>query len=298
MDEFDDSPALQDLQDNYNMDNKMTSKDGNIFRTFVCKFSKKKKGFNCPVKARTVFSGNKMTIYRLDDTVHDHEASERKNFAFDKKAEEKMKELLVLNVSTRNIRKHLLDKGFYTKATFPSDQILYSKMSNLRKKLNLDRKKIGLKEFEEIIKQYSVEPEDSTEPFIVKSLVEEDEAGNLRYSVMFSSKHLIQTYMQPNKKWLLSLDATYQTNTEDCPLIFFGSSTKSGKFNGIGAILSNREDKAAYDFLFNMVKQVAKPIPSANRAISASILDILPSTTRLTCFFHVMKNVKQKLSKV
>ena len=162
VEEFDDSPALQDLQDNYEMDNKMTSKDGNIVRTFVCKFSKKKKGFNCPVKARTVFSGYKMTIYRLDDTVHDHEASERKNFAFDKKAEEKMKELLLLNVSTRNIRKHLLDKGFYTKATFPSDQILYSKMSNLRKKLNLDRKKIGLKEFEEIIKQYSVEPEDST----------------------------------------------------------------------------------------------------------------------------------------
>ena len=59
----------------------------------------------------------------------------------------------------------------------------------------MKKKKIGLKEFEEIIKQYSVEPEDSTEPFIVKSLVEEDEAGNLRYSVMFSSKHLIQTYM-------------------------------------------------------------------------------------------------------
>ena len=80
---------------------------------------------------------------------------------------------------------------------------------------------------------------------------------------MFSSRHLIQTYMKPEKNWLLSLDATYQTNAEDCPLIFFGSSTKSGKFNGIGVILSNREDKVAYDFLFDMVKDVAEPLPIA-----------------------------------
>jgi hypothetical protein len=102
---------------------------------------------------------------------------------------------------------------------------------------------------------------------------------------------------------LLSLDATYQTNSEDCPLIFFGSSTKSGKFNGIGAILSNREDKIAYDFLFEMVKNVAEPIPSAimadaDKAMTRSIRDLLPNTNMLTCFFHVMKNVKQKLGKV
>ena len=86
-------------------------------------------------------------------------------------------------------------------------------------------------------------------------------------------------------------------------MIFFGSSTKSGKFNGIGAILSNREDKVAYDFLFDMVKDVAEPRPiaimaDADKAMTASIREKPPATTRLTCFFHVMKNVKQRLSKV
>ena len=46
---FDDSTALQDLMDNYNLDNKKASKDGHIIKSFICKFSKRKKGFACPV---------------------------------------------------------------------------------------------------------------------------------------------------------------------------------------------------------------------------------------------------------
>ena len=135
------------------------------------------------------------------------------------------------------------------------------------------------------------------------SLVEEDKNKRLRYSVMFSSAYLVKTYMKAGKDWVMSLDATYQTNSEDCPLIFFGSSTKSGKFNGIGAILSNREDKIAYDFLFEMVKEVAEPRPlaimaDADKAMTSSMRDILPNSKRLTCFFHVMKNVKQKLGQI
>ena len=117
----------------------------------------------------------------------------------------------------------------YTTDTLHPDQVFYSMISNIRKKLNIDRKKIGLREFEDIIVQFSEEPEDPNEPFIVTYLVEEDNTGRLRHSVMFSSRHLIQTYMKPEKNWLLSLDATYQTNAEDCPLIFFGASTKSRK---------------------------------------------------------------------
>ena len=148
--EFDDSPVLQDLLDNFNMDNKMTTKDGDIVRSFVCKFSKKKKGFNCPVKSRTVLSSsdNKMRVYRLEESEYDHstaETSKRKNFTFGKKVEDKIKELLLLNVSTTNIRKHLLENNFYTTDTLPPDQVFHPKISNIRKKLNIDRKTIGLR---------------------------------------------------------------------------------------------------------------------------------------------------------
>ena len=100
--EFDDSAVLQDLLDNYNMDHKMVTKDGDIVRFFLCKFSKKKRGFNCTVKSKTVLSSadNKIRVYRLEEAEHDHsaeETSKRKNFTFEKKVEGKIKELLVLN---------------------------------------------------------------------------------------------------------------------------------------------------------------------------------------------------------
>ena len=77
-------------------------------------------------------------------------------------------------MSTTNIRKHLLENSFYTTDTLHPDQVFHSKISNIRKKLNIDRKKIGLREFEDIIAKFSEEPEDPTEFFIVTYLVEED----------------------------------------------------------------------------------------------------------------------------
>ena len=289
------------------MHSKKINKDGDITRVFLCKFSKKKKGFACPVKRRSVQTGDKMTIFRQEGSAHKHtpmKEGKRKNFVFPPEAEKKMEELLEMNVTSRKMRKHLIEKGYFTEATAPTDSQFYAKTNKLRKKLNLDRRSIGLREFEDIIAKFSVEPEDPDEPFVVKyTKPVEEKDGKLRYSVMFSSKNLIKSQMNPGKPWVLSLDATYQTNTEDCPLIFFGSSEKDGKFRGVGAILSNREDELAYDFLFEFVKENASPSPDAimadgAKAITNSARRFLPDSVRLMCFFHVMKNVKEKLSKV
>ena len=96
-----------------------------------------------------------MTANSLEGAEHDHTAM---NFYFDQRIKTKIKELLELKVNTRNIRKHLIEEGFFSEETAVSDQVFYSKTSNLRKKLNLDRKKIGLREFEDIIEEYSEEP--------------------------------------------------------------------------------------------------------------------------------------------
>jgi hypothetical protein len=201
----------------------------------------------------------------MEGAVHKHsplEESKRKNFNFPQEAEAKMKELIELNVNSHNMRKHLIEKGIFTEETAPSDTVFYSKTNHLRKKMNLNRKNIGVRELEDLIESCSIEPEDPTDPYVIKHVVEEDETGKLRYSVMFSSKKLMNTYMRPGKNWVLSVDAMYQTNTEDCPLIFFGSSRKDENFNRISAILSNREDKAASDLLFEFVKNVSDPVPT------------------------------------
>ena len=168
--EFDDSAALQDLMDNYNMNSKKVNKDDHIIRTFFSKFSKKKKGFDCPLKSCTILAGNKMTVYRLEDTEHNHDKvkdKQRRNFNFDKRVVDKMEELLELNVNSRNIRKYLIKEGYFDEETALSDRVFYSKTSNLRKKLNLDSKTFGMREFEDIIEEFSKEPEYPAEPFIM-----------------------------------------------------------------------------------------------------------------------------------
>ena len=68
-------------------------------------------------------------------------------------------------------------------------------------------------------------------------------------------------------------------------------------------MLSNREDKEAFNFLFDLVKETAElsaiaVMADADKAITSSLRDKLPQAKRLTCIFHVMKNVKQRLAKV
>ena len=218
-----------------------------MVRVWVCKYNKKKKGFNCPVKIRTVQENGKITVFKQDHVDHDHnplEGVQRKHFIFSQKVEKQMEQMLEMGVSSRNMRKNHLQNGYFTESSAPDDQVFYSKTSKLRKKLNLDRRTIGLREFEELIDEHKREPEDPDEPYIVKSSeITEDDDGKLRYSVFLSSKSLKEKHMKPGKPWILSLDATYQTNTEDCPLIFFGTSNSEGKFQGIGIVLSSREDK-------------------------------------------------------
>ena len=303
---FMDSIQYKDLMDNYNTDSKKETKNGDIVRTWVCKFSKKKKGFSCPVKARTVHSGLTVTVSRLGNVDHMHEAikdSSRKYFVFTNEVEAKISELVELNVESRLIRKHLVDKGFFTEDTAPSEKVLYNKTYQIRNKLNKTRKNIGLRDLEQLIEENKAEPEDDKEPYILKHSVSEDVDGRLRFSILFTSKYLIKTFMQEGKDWVLCVDNTYQTNVEDTPLMFFGSSTKEGKFNGIGAVLSNREDTTAFKFLFETVKEIAEPAPvaimaDADKAISRAIRETFPATVRLTCFFHLMKNVKQRLASV
>ena len=73
------------------------------------------------------------------------------------------------------------------------------------------------------------------------------------------------------------------------------------KINSIGAVLSNIEDTTAYSFLFETVMEIAEPTPRAIMADAdkaSAIRNTLPASVRLTCFFHLLKNVKQRLAGV
>ena len=91
---------------------------------------------------------------RLGNVDHVHEAiqdSSRKYFVFTADVEAKISELVELNVESRLIRKHLVDKGFFTEETAPSEKVLYNKTYQIRNKLNKTRKNIGLRDLEQLI---------------------------------------------------------------------------------------------------------------------------------------------------
>ena len=142
---FYDSPTHRDLKDNFNTDSTKHNKSRDIVRTWSCKFGKKKRGFDCPVKSKTVMNGVKIEVYRLDGAEHKHEKIEdnRKNFNFVPEVEQKIRELVGLNVECRKIRKSLIENGHFTEENAPAEKVLYNKIYQIRQKMNLTRKTSG-----------------------------------------------------------------------------------------------------------------------------------------------------------
>ena len=58
---------------------------------------------------------------------------------------------------------------------------------------------IGLRDLEQLIEQNKREPEDDKEPYIMKHSISKVDDGRLRFSILFTSKYLMQT----GKDWVL-----------------------------------------------------------------------------------------------
>ena len=70
-----------------------------------------------------------MMTYKQENVDHKHncvEDNQMKNFNVSVEVEAKMMKMLEMNVNSRNLRKHLIEKGYYTEAEAPSDQAFYS----------------------------------------------------------------------------------------------------------------------------------------------------------------------------
>ena len=67
-----------------------------------------------------------------------------------------------------------------------------------------------------------------------------EDAESVKFCAIISTQALMRRYLyQQEKDWVLLLDATYQTNMEGAPIIFFGANTfdTGNKFLGIGAVI-------------------------------------------------------------
>ena len=181
-----------------------------------------------------------------NDKDHAHEKiGERKNVNFSKEAEERIEELINLDVSRKNIRKDLEEKNLFDKDDFPNIDSLNNKIKNITKQMKRTQTKITVDEFKVLVEEKNKVPDDKHEAFIVDSNQEEDENGGLtKFVVIMSTRSLVKNYLEEgSERWMLALDATYQTNMEECPVIIFGKTGSDGKFHAVGFALTKKEDK-------------------------------------------------------
>ena len=67
----------------------------------MCKYSSYKKGYNCEAKMKTIFKNGRLEVF-TNDKDHAHEKiGERKNVNFSKEAEERIEELINLDVTRK-----------------------------------------------------------------------------------------------------------------------------------------------------------------------------------------------------
>ena len=134
-DDFTRNPASKELSEKFNKFRERNSK-GERVKEYICKYSKYKKGFNCPIKKKLVFSNEEVILYIVEGVmgIHDHaetEESHRKNTLFSKEQEDEMKDLLKIDVTRRNVKKRMLDLGFISENM--NKRAFDNKVNNIRK---------------------------------------------------------------------------------------------------------------------------------------------------------------------
>ena len=95
-----------------------SSKNG-LTTVYWCEYSKRRKGYSCPCQVRTVqvFQEISMEVPN-DDSEHQHaQTGERKQLVWEPSTEDKMKDLIKLDITSRNLRKSL--ESSFTDKSFP-----------------------------------------------------------------------------------------------------------------------------------------------------------------------------------
>ena len=152
----------------------------------------------------------------------------------------------------------------------------------------------------------TVVPPDPKTPYLMKTEVitaEESPDGKLTWNLLLSSSHLIEEFLKDGQEELICMDHTHSLCVENCPVMFVGRVSRAGHFCPFGIVIGNKEAASNSKFVLEWIRDNCSVPPVAviadgAAAFTAALREIFPDTLRLMCFFHVMKNVKDKLSAV
>ena len=271
---------------------------------FWCEFSKRRKGYNCPCQVRTVKVFQELTIEVSSDEEHEHaQSGERKQLVWEQSTEDNMKDLIKLDITSRNLRKSL--ESSFTNENFPSKSSIYSKTKRLKAEMHLSQVQTSKDFLQGFFVEQSRIPEDSKQLYIMDYMweVNEENADDFQFAAIFSTNYLVDKLLRTNDNLFLAFDVTYNLNTDGFPVLIFGTIDEIGTFHYAGFVLLNKENTSTFSYFLKWIDSVSSSKPKFCMAdgassITAALTDVFPQCQRLMCYFHMIKNVKLRLTKL
>lgn len=106
---------------------------------------------------------------------------------------------------------------------------------------------------------------------------------------------------------MMHADATFKLVVTEYPLLVAGVSDRSGSFHLVAFALTSHRREAQWTLFFNDIKETYTAIfgsppnvhfimGDADRAQQNASNEVFPAAESLMCFFHVVKNCKDKLA--
>lgn len=121
------------------------------------------------------------------------------------------------------------------------------------------------------------------------------------FCCVMSTRRLLSNALNSNT---IQADSTYKLMWEGYPLHVFGTTDHQRTFHIIAFAFSTKEDSGVFEFCFQAIKDKTKEIfdkdtnveyliSDAAGAIKNGFRKVWPNAKLITCYFHVMKNVKE-----
>lgn len=160
---------------------------------------------------------------------------------------------------------------------------------------------LSLGQLESFVTQSSTVPpiDDLDKPFVVNYNFDYDQKN---FGVFWSSHRLLSLM---DKTSSINIDATYKLTFLGFPVIITGTTDKARHFHPFGIALLSNENTEAFSFVFNsLIKTKASYKPTVLIADCApSITNAFETTfgknyTRVFCWYHVKRNLDNKLKSV
>ena len=305
---FLESNLLEEIKETYTIKRKREHESHEV-HNYVCKFSQRQKFLPCKKLLRIVFPSDSKEVFVQETGVHEHvEDPDFKDashvFKWSKQATEILVTGIKMNSRPKVMLRELRDKNCFAGQNEPTTIQLYNKISHLKKIMNLSENLLTTFQLRQKIQEHTEIPDNDIQGFIPHYIIEDEDEGDARFVVVFSTKRLLEAIPKSDTAhW----DATYRLMWQGYPVIIGGVSSETNFF-GTMVVLTSHEDTNAWKHIFNYVHELnIHPrylMADGSQSITKACYEVFGSCEqcqnllRLMCWSHTHRAIVPQMKKI